>query len=99
MRAKAKRVTVWAVGLAVLFAAGLFLGGTRPTVSAQTDVLVQGRYIFVDKSNETNPRHYMIFDTQDGILKEWTEHPSTEVYTYEFQSPKDIKLSTTTVRR
>ncbi len=99
MRAKAKRMTVWAVGLALLFGAGLMLGGSRPAASAQTEVLVQGRYILIDKSDETNARHYIIFDTQNGILREWSDRPDSEVYTYEFDAPKEIKLSTTVVRR
>ena len=99
MRAKAKRVTMWAIGLTVLFAAGMFMGGSRPAVSAQTDVLIQGRYLFVDKSSETDPRHYLIFDTQDGVLREWSDENDSVVYTYEFDSPRDIQLNTTTVRR
>lgn len=83
----------------ILFCAGLFMGGSRPAVSAQTEVLVQGRYIFVDKSNETDPRHYLMFDTQSGVLREWTEEPDMSVYTYEFDSPKEIRVNTTSIRR
>jgi hypothetical protein len=85
--------------MALLFAAGMFMGGSRSAVSAQTDVLLQGRYVFVDKSDDTDPRHYLIFDAQTGVLKEWSDHPDSLVYTYEFDSPRDIRLSTTTVRR
>jgi hypothetical protein len=99
MRAKAKRISMWAAGIVALLAAGMFMGGSRPAVSAQTEVLVQGRYIFMDKSDESHPRHYLIFDTQDGSLREWTEEPSAEVYTYDFSSPREIKVNSTAVRR
>ena len=99
MRQKAKRVSMWAAGVVALFVAGMLMGGSRPAVSAQTDVLVQGQYIFIDKSSETNPRHYLVFDTQSGTLREWTDEPTPEVYTYEFNEPREIRVNSTAMRR
>lgn len=99
MRAKAKRVSMWAAGVVALFVAGMFMGGSRPAVSAQTDVLVQGQYLFIDKSSETNPRHYLVFDTKSGTLREWTDEPSAEVYTYDFDNPREIRVNSTAIRR
>ncbi len=99
MRAKAKRVSMWAAGIAALFAAGMILGGSRAGVSAQTEVHLQGRYVLIDKSTETNPRHYLMFDSQNGVLREWTGDPASEVFSYEFQSPREIKVGSTAIRR
>jgi hypothetical protein len=90
---------MWAAGLTALFVAGMFMGGSRPAASAQTEVLVQGQFIFIDKSTEQHPRHYLMFDTQSGVLKEWVEEPAAETLTYEFASPREIKVNSTAVRR
>jgi hypothetical protein len=99
MREKAKKTALWTIALTVLFGAGMFMGGGGPSASAQTDILVQGRFIFIDKSNEKDPRHYLMFDTQSGTLREWTQEPDMAVYLYEFDSPKEIKVNTTSIRR
>lgn len=99
MRQKAKRFSIWAAAAVALLAAGMLMGGARPAVSAQTEVLVQGQFVFIDKSSETNPRHYLVFDTQSGTLREWTDEPSAEVYTYEFNEPRDIRVNSTAIRR
>jgi len=99
MRTKAKRMAMWGIGLAILFGAGMLMGGSRTPVGAQTDVLVQGQYLFIDKSTDRDPRHYLMFDTQNGVLREWIEEPDSIVYTYEFDKSRDIQLTTTTVRR
>jgi hypothetical protein len=99
MREKLKMSASWTFGLTLLFAAGMFMGGSRPEVSAQTEVLVQGRYLLIDKSKDNDARHYLIFDTQSGTLREWTGTPEGSVYTYEFDTPREIKLNATAIRR
>ncbi len=99
MKAKAKRMTWWALGIVAVFAAGLHFGNNRPAVRAQTEVLVQGRYIVLDKTRESGRSQYAVFDTQSGVLREWTGDPEGTVITFDFDDPDDIIVDDTSIRR
>lgn len=99
MKAKAKRMSWWALGILAVFAMGLYFGGGRPAASAQTELHVEGRYVILDKTLEEGPGRYAIFDTESGVLREWTGQRDGTVVTYSFRDPEDIIVNDTSVRR
>lgn len=99
MKAKAKRMSLGAIAILAVFAMGLVFGKTRPTVSAQTEVLVQGRYVIIDKTKDRGGSHYVMFDTQNGVLREWSGIENGTVTTFEFNDPREVVVSQTAIRR
>ena len=100
MRPKLTRIPLMALTLALLIALAVTLTGQSVPADAQSISVIQGRYQFIDlgKAGELQGNHIAIFDTQTGVLREWTAKKGGEFWTYSVADGREVVRRTMTVR-
>lgn len=98
MRRFQKRLVV-VLAIAVAFSIAVIVVGRHAPAGAQSISVIQGRYQFIDLGGEAGipGNHIAIFDTQTGVLQEWTGKNNGEIWTYSFTDGRDIVRRSITV--
>ncbi len=95
-----KRNTLIALAFASFVALALTLTGRSAPADAQSISVIQGRYQFIDlgRAGDFPGDHIAIFDTQTGVLREWTGKKGGELWTYSAADGREVVRRSITVR-
>lgn len=99
MRKLQKRLVI-VLTIAVALCIAVLVVGRQAPAGAQSFSVNQGRYQFINLHGETEVPggHYAIFDTETGVLQEWTGKREGEMWTYSFRDGRELLRRNITVR-
>ena len=94
-----KRLMV-GLAIAVAFSIAVLVVGRHTPAGAQSFTVNQGRYQFVDLRSDADAQvaHFAIFDTESGVLKEWTSKTDGEYWLYSFSEGRELLRRSITLR-
>lgn len=99
MRKLQKRLVI-VLAIAVALCIAVLVVGRQAPAGAQSFNVNQGRYQFLNLGGKTGVAggHYAIFDTESGVLQEWTGKREGEMWTYSFRDGRELTRRNITVR-